>query len=172
MTRDNAFALLRRGCGVLLLAGFLLPAVAGNREGPAPEFRLPARAGDEVALSGLRGQVVMINFWASWCGPCRKEMPFLDQIYQRYHALGFVMLGVNVEQDSAAAEGWLKDTPVTFPILFDRRNEVSKLYDVTAMPSTVIVDRQGHLRYVHYGYTPGTENEYQDQIRALIRERS
>jgi peroxiredoxin len=172
MTLHDASSILRRACGLLLLMGLVMPATAGSPDGPAPDFRLPARAGEEVVLSGLRGQVVMINFWASWCGPCRKEMPFLDQLYQRYRGLGFVMLGVNVEQDSAAAEGWLKDTPVTFPILFDRRNEVSKRYDVTAMPSTVIVDRQGRLRYVHYGYTAGTENEYQDQIRALVRERS
>jgi thiol-disulfide isomerase/thioredoxin len=116
--------------------------------------------------------VVLINFWATWCGPCRKEMPLLDQIYQRYKGLGFTLLGVNVEEDSAGAENWLKQTPVTFPVLFDRENRVSKLYEVTAMPSTVIVDRKGQVRFVHYGYTPGTENEYQDQIRTLIREKS
>jgi peroxiredoxin len=146
------------------------PAVAGTA--PAPDFTLPARAGGEMSLNGLKGQVVLINFWATWCGPCRKEMPLLDQIYQRYKGLGFTLLGVNVEEDSAGAENWLKQTPVTFPVLFDRENRVSKLYEVTAMPSTVIVDRKGQVRFVHYGYTPGTENEYQDQIRTLIREKS
>jgi peroxiredoxin len=141
-------------------------------DAPAPDFTLPARAGGEMSLTGLRGQVVLINFWATWCGPCRKEMPLLDQIYQRYKGLGFTLLGVNVEEDSAGAERWLKGTPVSFPVLFDRQNKVSKLYDVTAMPSTVIVDRKGQVRFVHYGYTPGTENEYQDQIRTLIREKS
>jgi peroxiredoxin len=150
-----------------------LPPPAGAAEGaPAPAFTLPARAGGEVALAGLKGQVVLINFWATWCGPCRKEMPLLDQIYLRYKALGFTLLAVNVEEDSAGAEKWLAETPVSFPVLFDRANAVSRLYDVTAMPSTVIVDRKGNVRFVHYGYTPGTENEYQDQIRTLIREKS
>jgi peroxiredoxin len=155
-----------------LAAIALTPAMAGDAKDPAPDFKLPVRSGQSMSLSDLKGQVVLINFWASWCGPCRKEMPVLDQLYQRYKPLGFTLLGVNVEEDSTAAETWLRDTPVTFPILFDRKNSVSKLYDVTAMPSTVLVDRQGHVRYLHFGYNPGTENEYQDQIRGLVRERS
>jgi peroxiredoxin len=147
-------------------------AGAGNTNAPAPDFTLPARAGPEVSLSGLKGQVVLINFWATWCGPCRREMPLLDQLYQRYKGLGFAMLGVNVEEDSTLADRFLKDTPVSFPVLLDRQNAVSKLYDVTAMPSTVLVDREGRVRYVHYGYQPGIENQYQDEIRSLIREKS
>jgi thiol-disulfide isomerase/thioredoxin len=131
---------------------------------------------DADGLAALRGnkseKVRLVNFWATWCGPCRKEMPLLDQIYARYKGLGFTLLAVNVEEDSSGAEKWLKDTPVSFPVLFDRQNAVSKLYDVSAMPSTVIVDRKGQVRFVHYGYTAGTESEYQDQVRTLIREKS
>ena len=156
----------------LFLAVLAGPARADATTGPAPDFRLPARAGGDVSLSGLKGQVVLVNFWATWCGPCRQEMPLLDQIYQRYKGLGFTLLAVNVEEDSAGADQWLRQTPVTFPVLFDTKNQVSKLYDVTAMPSTVIVDRKGQVRFVHYGYKPGTESEYQDQIRTLIREKS
>jgi peroxiredoxin len=165
---------LRMAAAVMaVMAGMLAaPVGAGSALPPAPDFTLPARAGGDLSLSGLKGQVVLINFWATWCGPCRKEMPLLEQIYARYKGLGFTLLAVNVEEDSAGAEKWLKDTPVTFPVLFDRQNAVSKLYDVTAMPSTVIVDRKGQVRFVHYGYTPGTESEYQDQIRSLIREKS
>lgn len=165
-------ARMRIFAAALFALAALSPAIAGDQRGPAPEFRLPARAGEAVSLSGLKGQVVLINFWASWCGPCRKEMPVLNQLYQRYKPLGFTLLGVNVEEDSMAAETWLKETPVSFPILFDRKNAVSKLYEVTAMPSTVLVDRHGQVRYVHFGYNAGTENEYQDQIRSLVRERS
>jgi peroxiredoxin len=157
--------------GALLLAAALAGAAAhAAQETPAPDFTLKSRSGENVKLSELRGQVVLINFWASWCGPCRQEMPLLDQIYQQYGALGFTLLGVNVEQDTADAERMLKDTPVTFPILFDAENRVSRLYDVTAMPSTVLVDRDGKVRFVHRGYQPGHEDEYQAQIRALVRE--
>ncbi len=136
----------------------------------APDFTLKGRDGKNIKLSELRGQVVMINFWASWCGPCRQEMPLLEQLYQRYKPLGFTILGVNVEEDSSAAEKLLRDIPVSFPILFDTSNAVSRLYGVSAMPSTFMVDRNGNLRYLHKGYLPGYEDEYQRQVRELVRQ--
>jgi len=147
-----------------------LPALAGSSPTPAPTFTLASRAGQDVSLSQYKGQVVMINFWASWCGPCRQEMPLLESIYRKYNKMGFTMLGVNVEPDSNAANEWLKATPVSFPILYDRDSKVSKLYDVAGMPSTVIIDRSGKVRVLHRGYKPGDENEYLDSIRTLIRE--
>jgi len=148
-----------------------LPALAGSSpSGPAPAFTLASRAGQDVSLAQYKGQVVMINFWASWCGPCRQEMPLLESIYKKYNKMGFTMIGVNVEPDSNAANEWLKATPVSFPILYDRDSKVSKLYDVAGMPSTVIIDRSGKLRVLHRGYKPGDENEYLDSIRTLIRE--
>jgi peroxiredoxin len=136
----------------------------------APSFQLPAAAGNPVGLGDLKGQVVLINFWASWCGPCRQEMPILEQMYRKYKSAGVTLLGVNVEPKSADAEGFLKSTPVSFPILFDRESKVSTLYEVSGMPSTVIVDRKGKVRYIHHGYKPGDESEYMDQIRTLMRE--
>jgi thiol-disulfide isomerase/thioredoxin len=136
----------------------------------APNFELAAMVGNAVNLSQYKGQVVMINFWATWCGPCRQEMPLLEQLYKKYKPMGFAMLGVNVEPDSSGATEWLKATPVTFPILFDTDSKVSKLYAVSGMPSTVIVDRKGQVRFLHRGYKPGDENEYLNQIRALVRE--
>ena len=147
-----------------------LPALAAPPGGPAPAFTLAARGGQNVSLEQYKGQVVMLNFWASWCGPCRQEMPLLESIYKKYNKMGFTMLGVNVEPDSNAANDWLKATPVSFPILYDRDSKVSKLYDVAGMPSTVIIDRSGKLRVLHRGYKPGDENEYLDSIRSLIRE--
>ena len=147
-----------------------LPARAGNAPAPAPAFTLASRSGQDVSLSQYKGNVVMINFWASWCGPCRQEMPLLESIYKKYNRMGFTMLGVNVEPNSNAANEWLKATPVSFPILYDRDSKVSKLYDVAGMPSTVIIDRSGKLRVLHRGYKPGDENEYLDSIRTLIRE--
>ncbi len=113
----------------------------------------------------------MVNFWASWCGPCREEFPLLDQMYKKYKLQGFTMLGVNVEPESKDAEGFIAKTPVSFPIVFDKDSAVSKLYKVEGMPSTVLIDRNGVLRWVHRGYKPGDENEYLDHVRALLREK-
>ena len=112
----------------------------------------------------------MINFWATWCGPCRQEMPLLEQMYRKYKPMGFTLLGVNVEPDPSGAANWLRETPVSFPILLDRENQVSKLYNVSGMPSSVFIDRKGNVRSLHRGYKAGDENEYLNQVRALIRE--
>jgi peroxiredoxin len=153
---------------MLFTAGQLQAATA--TAGPAPDFTLKSNSGKNIKLSELRGQVVMINFWASWCGPCRQEMPLLDQLYQRYQPMGFTLLGVNVEEDSTAADKILKEIPVSFPVLYDNKSKVSESYQVQAMPSTFLIDRDGKLRYLHKGYKPGTEQDYQQQIRELIRE--
>lgn len=158
-----------------LFALFFATSVAAVSMGAAtkrnaPDFTLPSRSGEAVTLSELKGQVVMINFWATWCGPCRQEMPLLEEMYARYNRMGFTLLGVNVEEDSRGADAYLRETPVSFPILFDSDNEVSKLYDVIAMPSTVILDKEGNVRYLHKGYKPGYENEYLSQIRTLLKE--
>ena len=137
---------------------------------PAPDFALKSSTGANLRLSEYRGDVVMINFWATWCGPCRQEMPLLDQLYSRYQRVGFSLLGVNIDDDSSRAMDMIHELGVSFPVLFDARKEVSKLYDVDAMPVTVLVDREGNVRHVHKGYKPGYEEIYLDQIRSLLRE--
>jgi peroxiredoxin len=153
---------------VALLAGS--SAMADIEQGAAPDFTLKSSSGQNLRLSEFRGEVVMINFWASWCGPCRQEMPLLDELYGQYKPMGFTILGVNVEEDPTQAKQMLNESPVTFPVLFDSQSEVSKLYNVVAMPSTVLLDRDGNVRYLHKGYKPGFEETYQQQVRALIRE--
>jgi peroxiredoxin len=165
--------LRRRSLLALACAAALVPSAhAGGAQpgSPAPDFTLATRDGGRVRLADLKGQVVMINFWASWCGPCRQEMPLLSQLHSKYEPLGFTMLGVNVEPDSSAAIAWLQGMQVTFPIAFDTRSDVAGRFGVEGMPSSVLVDRQGQVRYVHRGYKPGDEARYADMIRSLVKE--
>lgn len=155
---------------LLVTVSCALSATASELSGPAPDFTLSSNQGKNLRLAEMRGEVVMINFWASWCGPCRQEMPILEELYNRYSRAGFTILGVNVEPDPADADKILKDIPVSFPILYDTESKVSQLYNVEAMPSTVIVDRNGNMRYLHRGYKPGYEDAYREQIKELIRE--
>lgn len=161
----------RMRSGLVALTAVVLAAVANaGGDQPAPAFSLPSRGGQTIDLAQYKGQVVMINFWASWCVPCRQEMPLLESIYKKYKPLGFTLIGVNVEPDQKEAENFLKQTPVSFPVLFDAKSKVSGLYNVQVMPTTVFIDRKGNVRLVHQSYQPGAENLYMDQIRALIRE--
>lgn len=153
------------------LALTLLLATGAQAAGTAaPDFALPARDGGTVRLADLKGQVVMLNFWATWCEPCRLEMPLLAKLQVKYEPLGFTLIGVNIEPDSAAAQEWLKGMAVGFPILFDRRNDVASRFGLQGMPSSVFIDRAGNVRYVHQGYRPGDESKYADMIRSLVKE--
>lgn len=151
---------------LLMLGNVNAETISGN----APDFTLKSNSGKNIKLSEYRGQVVLLNFWASWCGPCRQEMPLLNNMQKKYGKLGFAILGVNVEEDSSPAKSYLKDIQVTFPILFDTENKASKAYNVSAMPSTVMIDRNGKMRYLHKGYKPGDEAQYAKWTKKLLRE--
>jgi len=160
---------IRRIVLMACISMFMLTTVHAETE-MAPNFTLKSRSGKNIKLSELRGQVVLVNFWASWCGPCRQEMPVLEKLYKKYRALGFVVLGINVDDDPAQAESLLKMINVSFPILFDSDKKISEKYKITAMPSSFFVDRDGKLRSEHKGYLPEYDLLYKNEIKKLIRE--
>ncbi|WP_299079835.1 TlpA disulfide reductase family protein [uncultured Paraglaciecola sp.] len=157
----------------ILIIGTLFNGVnayAAASNGPAPDFTLASKNSGNVRLQEQLGNVVLINFWASWCGPCREELPHLEALQQEYADLGFTILAVNVDENSAKADILLNDISVSFPVLFDVNDDVSKLYDVQAMPTTVLVDRDGNQRLLHKGYKSGDEIKYKQAVKALLRE--
>jgi len=137
---------------------------------PAPDFALRSMKGPSMRLSEHLGEVVIINFWATWCGPCRQEMPLLDELYGKYQRAGLVMLSVNIDENAAPAIEMVQTLRISYPVLFDTRKEVSRAYDVSAMPVTVLVDRAGVVRYVSEGYKPGYEKRYTEKLRELLNE--
>ena len=152
---------------MLFVASAAIPAIAPAAA--APDFTLRTMSGPNMRLAEQRGRVVMVNFWATWCGPCRQEMPQLDRLYQKYRGAGFVLLGVNVDDDTRKAADVAGKLGVSFPVLLDTDKAVSKLYDLSTMPSTVLIDRDGKVRYVHRGYLTGYEDNYDRQIRELLK---
>ena len=155
--------------GLILLTNSLFSS-ATPIEGTAPDFTLKSSTGENIRLQEHRGEVVMLNFWASWCTSCRQEMPLLDALYKKYKKLGFTLMAVNVDEDPSLAIEYLKEVQVSFPILYDTTNKVSKSYKVEAMPTTVIIDRDGKMRFLHMGYQAGVEKNYQQEVKRLIRE--
>ncbi|MBI3368671.1 MAG: TlpA family protein disulfide reductase [Burkholderiales bacterium] len=136
----------------------------------APDFTLRALDGPNLHLAEQRGRVVLVNFWASWCGPCRQEMPQLNKLHDKYRSAGLVMLGVNIDDDPRSAAELARRYDIRFPVLLDTDKAVVKRYDLGAMPATVLIDRDGRVRQLHRGYREGLELTYDQQIRELIKE--
>ena len=139
---------------------------------PAPDFALRSWQGDNLRLSEHTGEVVLVNFWATWCGPCRQEMPVLDEIYGKYRRAGLVLFSVNIDEENKLddAREMAKTLKVSYPVLFDARKEVSRAYQINSMPLTVLIDREGVVRYVSEGYKLGYETRYTEKLRELLNE--
>jgi peroxiredoxin len=156
---------------LVILAFFISMNVHGVTIGqPAPDFTLKDMQGKNFNLTEQRGNIILINFWASWCGPCRKEMPVLQELQDKYQDLGVQVWGINVEQENQAGKDFLANLDLSFSIFFDETNKLSETYDVQAMPTTVLVDRDGIVRYVYRGFKDGYGKKYAKAIKKLIRE--
>ena len=121
---------------------------------PAPDFALTSIAGSEVQLSQLAGQVVLINVWATWCPPCRAEMPAIQAAYEQYRDQGFTVLAVNQQEDARTVAAYLRDEGLTFTALLDEDGSVSTAYQARVLPSSFFVDRRGVIRAVYRGPMP------------------
>lgn len=143
-------------------AGAPLPALA------APSLDNPQR---EVVLASTRGNVVYVDFWASWCGPCRQSMPLLDAFQKRFGAQGFRVIGVNKDVSAADAQRFLRSVPVGFTLVQDAGDALARAFDVKAMPSGYLADRRGVVRYVHRGFNAQSEAALEREIAALLEEK-
>ncbi len=137
---------------------------------PAPDFTLKSAEGGNLRLAEQRGQVVLVNFWATWCGPCKIEMPHLNRLFEKYKSAGFVLLGINIDEDPRQAVALATRLGLKFPVLLDTDKAVSRRYALDSMPGTVLIDRDGKVRHVHRGYREGVEATYEAQVRALVKE--
>ena len=149
---------------IVALLGVLLPGCTGSGstsgQGPeigktAPGFTLKGLDGQEVSLSDLRGKPVLLNFWASWCGPCRLEMPFLQQIYEKWTGEGLVLLAVNLQEDQNTVQEFVRNGGFTFPILLSPGNEVPLAYNIRGIPATFFIDADGIIRDIKIGAFSG-----------------
>lgn len=141
---------------------------------PLPSVTAPrlAGAGPQVSLAALRGRVVYVDFWASWCVPCRLSMPVLDAMYRKHGAEGFTVVGFNKDVEAADAQRFLQRVPVTFPLANDAQDAAARAFDVKAMPSGYLIDRKGVVRKVHRGFTQDTAAVLEREIEDLLKEPS
>jgi peroxiredoxin len=134
----------------------------------APDFVLKSVSGENVRLSEYRGEVVMLSFWATWCGDCRAQLAELGAMRDRYQDAGFELLAVSLDQNARQAGRMMAEA--SYPVLHDGAGDIGRLYDVTNMPVMVLVDRGGVVREVFEGFRRGNEERYLERVQALLRE--
>src|SRR5882762_7140831 len=151
----------------LLLAAFLAAPLthAADAGQPAPAFALPTAKGDTVALDQLRGKVVYVDFWASWCGPCRQSFPWMKSLYERYADKGLVIVAINLDKDRDAAESFLEKYPAPFVVAFDPSGKTAKAFKVWGMPTSYIVGPTGAILATHPGFDPKHTALIESQIQ-------
>jgi peroxiredoxin len=144
------------------------PSLALSPGGRAPALELRALDGAPVSLASLRGQVVVVDFWASWCEPCAEALPALDRLHARYRDQGLAVIGVNVDRNASDARGFLRRSPVSFPVVHDARQQIVSRWEPERMPSSFIVDRGGVVRHVHGGFRSGDAARIERIVRDLL----
>lgn len=162
---------MRKLMGVVAFSLVAGVAFAGVGKGQrAPEFSLPSLHGGTVSLSSMRGKVVLIDFWAQWCEPCKKELPQLDRLAKEYAGKGVAIVAVNIDKQRDNAERMVKQLGVTLPVLLDPAGSVAGTYDLPKMPTSFVVDKKGIVRYVNEGFEgPQDVSRFKQELDELTK---
>ena len=164
---DRPQAWRPRKPALAIAIAFLVPALVGAVQvgQPAPDFTLPTLdGGQRVSLTSLRGKVVVLDFWASWCVPCRRSFPWLNTMHDKYAGEGLVIVGVNLDMERADAERFLAEYPAEFSVVYDSNQELARRFEVVAMPSSYVIGRDGQIVARHMGFKVKQQDEYEALI--------
>jgi cytochrome c biogenesis protein CcmG, thiol:disulfide interchange protein DsbE len=152
-------------CALVALA---TPALATPKAGdPAPDFEQTTLAGGKLRLSSLHGKVVLVDFWASWCEPCKKELPLLSQLAKRLRPKGVEIVAINVDTKRDSVDQFLKQHGIDLPVLLDPKGAIAQFYEPPKMPSSFVVDKTGRIRAVNAGFEPGDEKKIEQELLDL-----
>ena len=146
-------------------------ASAADVGAPAPALTLPTAGGETVALDALRGKVVYVDFWASWCGPCRKSFPWMAEMQKKYGPAGFTVVAVNVDKKRPDAERFLQATPAQFTVVYDPAGTTPSAWNVKAMPTSFVVDAKGNVAVIESGFRDENVAELEGRIKTLVGNR-
>ncbi len=156
---------------ILILLLTLVPgtALALSAGDPAPDFSLPDSTGKTFTLSSLRGQFVYVDFWASWCGPCRQSFPWMNQLSQNSSKAALKVVAVNVDENRADAVAFLRQLPASFTVVFDPAGKAAASYQLPGMPTSFLIGPDGRVRWTHMGFR---KNEGEVLQSRILREMS
>lgn len=158
---------------MLLVVGLFLTISTASAKGnfkKASDFTMKSLSGKNIKLSEQRGRVVILNFWATWCTPCKEELPYFNALYGKYKGVGLEILGVNIDKRKGAAMRMSQDLGIDFPVLPDPSGKVSGLYLIRSMPTTYVIAKDGTIRNIHWGFGPQDAASYEKEVRSLLKE--
>jgi len=149
-------------------AFFITPAAALDAGEPVPAVKLPGLRGTPVDLADFKGKLTYVDFWASWCGPCRQSFPWMNEMQAKYAARGLQVVGINLDRKRDDAERFLAELPATFTIAFDAAGDSAKRFGVKGMPTSVLVGPDGKVLYVHTGFRNEERAQLEGRIAAAL----
>jgi cytochrome c biogenesis protein CcmG/thiol:disulfide interchange protein DsbE len=158
--------------GALLLVFAAASALALDPGARAPEIGIADMSGNRVTMAGLRGRVVIVDFWASWCEPCAEEMPVLERLHTTYRSQGLTVIGVSQDREIGNARQFLARTRVSFANVHDGAHAVAGRYRPARMPSSYVIDRSGVVRHVHAGFRASDAAQLEREVQALLAQRA
>jgi len=166
---ERAFTQLVRALvtGIVLLAqaGIATAISVGD---PAPAFTLPSGNGDPVVLERLRGQVVYVDFWASWCGPCRRSFPWMNAMQRKYGSRGFTVVAINVDKKRFDAQRFLQQNAAAFALVYDEAGITLAAYGVKGMPSSYLIDARGNIAFIETGFFDERKDVLEEKIKTSL----
>lgn len=164
---------------VLIAAGLLASSINAHAEltsktesatAPMQKFEMPSLKGGVKSLEAYQGKVVLVDFWASWCSPCRTSFPWMNEMANKYRDQGFEIAAINLDQEQPQAMKFLKELPPEFTVLFNQTGEMPEAFEVIGMPTSFLIDRDGKVRSTHIGFHTEKTADYEKEIQQLLSE--
>jgi cytochrome c biogenesis protein CcmG/thiol:disulfide interchange protein DsbE len=150
-------------------AALFVGAVSAQEVGkPAPVFDLPGNAAQSVRLADMKGRVVYVDFWASWCAPCKQSFPWMNDMQAKYGPKGLTIVGINVDKKREDAEKFLAGTPAKFSVAYDTAGKVATAYQPKGMPTSYLIDANGVVRAVHVGFRDSDRDKLEAELVAAL----
>jgi thiol-disulfide isomerase/thioredoxin len=163
--RGRVRAIVATIAALFMATGHALAVEVGDK---APAFALPTAQGETISLERLHGRMVFVDFWASWCGPCRRSFPWMNELQQRYGERGLTIVAINVDKRREDADRFLRQYPASFAVVYDAAGATPGAFDVKAMPSSYVIDREGRIAAIERGYRDDRGAELEARIRSMV----
>ncbi|KAA3599128.1 MAG: TlpA family protein disulfide reductase [Calditrichaeota bacterium] len=167
MTKQNIFS-------ILIFTFFIFTNSFAQKVGEkAPNFIGTNFEEQEIKLEDFKDKVVLIDFWASWCSPCRKEMPFLVELHEKFKDKNFEIIAINIDQKESKAKSFLKklETKPSFPMIWDKDSKIPPKYELETMPTTYLIGKNGNIRFIHKGFKDSYKEEFLKELEVLLNEK-